>query len=322
MRFIAVFGVVLGLLCEATAAHADSPGNGATFESNAEIDFAVDGIGDQYELTIGRDAALAQPVYGKTDPDDLGMWSVVPDDEGIAPGTYYWRACWTDYGFTSGAYFQRVCSTVRTLVIVPSKPRWGSPRDGAHRPSNAEIEFRGGHGSGERYRLKIARDPALQELVYNHADPYDTGQWFVVPGNRGMGRGRYYWQACWLDFDGRRLCTSVRRLVVTRPRVPTLTFDDARALVRSVLYRKGGPDWAALSGGRYGCRRQSRTRMACRPSGFAGDFAFNGRLRMRNRINGRTRVSGRLTFFDEYCAAVTPNRRCRSSKRVRGVYRT
>jgi hypothetical protein len=41
---------------------------------------------------------------------------------------------------------------------------------------------------------------------------------------------------------------------------------------------------------------------------------------MVNLVGGRTRVRGRITFFNEYCADVTPGRDCTDSERVSGRY--
>ena len=77
-----------------------------------------------------------------------------------------------------------------------------APADGARFPANATIEFSVDEsGLGEQHRLKIARDAQLAHVVYDRADPDEIGQWFVVPRNRGMGPGTYYWQSCWADFD-------------------------------------------------------------------------------------------------------------------------
>jgi hypothetical protein len=41
---------------------------------------------------------------------------------------------------------------------------------------------------------------------------------------------------------------------------------------------------------------------------------------MLNRMSGGTRVSGRIVYFNDYCAAVTPWKDCSRSERVSGVY--
>jgi hypothetical protein len=196
-----------------------------------------------------------------------------------------------------------------------------SPADGARFPANATIEFLADDNyNGEQHRLKIARDPLLTDLVYNRADPDEIGQWFVVPRNRGMGPGTYYWQPCWVDFDsGAPACNSVRTLYVTKARTPRLTFGRARSVVRDV-FEDHDVSWANWNARRYGCRRVSRIRMTCRPSAWAGDTVLTAKLRMLNRSSGFTRVSGRIVYFSEYCADVTPWRDCTNEERVSGVY--
>ena len=41
---------------------------------------------------------------------------------------------------------------------------------------------------------------------------------------------------------------------------------------------------------------------------------------MVNRVDGWTRVRGRIEYFNEYCADVTPSRDCTDSERVSGLY--
>ena len=77
---------------------------------------------------------------------------------------------------------------------------------------------------------------------------------------------------------------------------------------------------AGWSGKRYGCRRVSRIRVACRPSGWAGDTVLAARLRMVNLFDGSTRVRGYIEYFSEYCADVTPWRDCTDRERVSGRY--
>ena len=196
-----------------------------------------------------------------------------------------------------------------------------SPADGARVSANATVEFLADEDAlGEQHRLKIARDSLLTDVVYDRADPDELGQWFVVPQDRGIGPGTYYWQACWTDFDtDAGVCTAVRTLYVTTPRAPTLTFRKAKSVVREV-FGDYGAAWAAGYGKRYGCRRVSRVRMSCRPSAWAGDTRITARLRMLNQISGRTRVRGRIVYFNEYCAEVTPERDCSDSQRVAGHY--
>jgi hypothetical protein len=209
-----------------------------------------------------------------------------------------------------------------TAVYVPVVAAQ-SPADGAHFATNAEIEFLAGDDDlGHAYLLTIARDRALQQPVYRAYDSYDIGQWFLTPAERGIGRGMYFWQACWtawdIDAGDHDACTPVRTFFLTRPRTPTLTLSGAKAVVRAVFNNRGS--WAIWSGKHYGCRRVSRIRMRCRPSGWAGDTQMTANLRMVNRRSGETRVSGRITYFNEYCAEVTPQKDCTDSVRVSGLY--
>jgi hypothetical protein len=206
-------------------------------------------------------------------------------------------------------------------ALVPASAAYAqSPADGARFPANATIEFLAGDDLGEQYRLKIARDPVLSAVVYDRADPYEVGQWFVVPRRQGMIPGTYFWQACWVDLDsGEPVCDSVRSLHITTPHAPTLSIGKARSVVRRV-YGDHGASWSVGNGRRYGCRRMSRIRMTCRPFAWAGDTVVTAKLRMVNLIGGRTRVRGRITFFSEYCADVTPGRDCTDTKRVSGRY--
>jgi hypothetical protein len=208
------------------------------------------------------------------------------------------------------------------VALCVAGPAYGeSPADGARFPENTTIEFSvDDDASGEQHRLRIARDAFMTDVVYDRADADEIGQWFVVPGARGISPGTYFWQACWTDFDtGEGVCSEVHTLYVTTPRAPTLTFGIARAVVRDVLADHGA-QWSIWNGKRYGCRRTSRTRMLCRPSGWAGDTVMTARLRMVTRVDGRTRVRGRIEYFSEYCADVTPGRDCTDSKRVSGLY--
>jgi hypothetical protein len=176
--------------------------------------------------------------------------------------------------------------------------------------------------AGEDYRLMIARDRAMRQVVYDQADPYDIGQWFITPRERSIGRGTYFWHACWTDWDldigYHSACGPVRTLFLTKPRIRTLTLTAAKAVVRAVFDNRGS--WANWSGRHYGCHRASRIRMRCRPAGWAGDTQFAANLRMVNRLSGETRVSGRIVYFNEYCADVTPEKDCTDSERVSGLY--
>jgi hypothetical protein len=196
-----------------------------------------------------------------------------------------------------------------------------SPDDGARFPANATVEFLAGDDDlGEQHRLRIARDPMFNEVVYDRVDPYEIGQWFVVPSKRGMGPGTYYWQACWLDFDsGQTVCDGVRTLFITNPRAETLALRKARSVVRQVYDDHGAP-WSVGNGKRYGCHRVSRVRVTCRPSAWAGDTVVTATLRMVNLISGATRVRGKIVIFSEYCADVTPWRDCTETERVSGRY--
>ncbi len=195
-----------------------------------------------------------------------------------------------------------------------------SPADGARFPSNATIEFDSGDYLGEEFRLRIARDPLFTDVVYDRVDPYDIGQWFVQPRNRGMALGTYFWQMCWSDYEtGENVCSEGRRLVVVKPRVPTLALRGAKSVVRDVLADEGG-SWSIWNGRRYGCRRSSRIRMLCRPTGWAGDTVMTGTLRMVSRLDGQIRVRGRIEYFSSYCADVTPDRDCTDTYRVAGLY--
>src|SRR4051794_12472612 len=95
-----------------------------------------------------------------------------------------------------------------TVALCCATPAYGqSPRDGAGFPANATIEFLAGDDLGEQHQLRIARDPLLTDAVYDRADAYEVGQWFVVPRAQGMSPGTYFWQACWTELDtGDRVC--------------------------------------------------------------------------------------------------------------------
>jgi hypothetical protein len=213
-----------------------------------------------------------------------------------------------------------VALTVVVAMSYGSAAYGQSPANGARFPANATIEFFVDDDfTGEQHRLKIARDPMLADVVYDRAD-YDIGQWFIVPRNRGIAPGRYYWQACWAEPDiAETVCTNVRTLYVTKARTPRLTFRRAESVVRQV-FADHDVSWANWNDRRYGCQRVSRIRMTCRPSAWAGDTVVSGKLRMLNRPDGGTRVSGRIVYFSEYCADVTPWRDCTDEERVSGVY--
>jgi hypothetical protein len=147
---------------------------------------------------------------------------------------------------------------VVAAFILASAAYGQSPAEGARFPANATIEFLAGDDLGEQHRLKIARDPLLSAVVYDRADPYEVGQWFVVPRRQGMNPGTYYWQACWVDFDsGEPVCNSVRSLQISTPRGPTLGLSKAKSVVRKVYGDHGAP-WSVGNGRRYECRRVSR----------------------------------------------------------------
>jgi hypothetical protein len=223
-------------------------------------------------------------------------------------------------------YLARLMKRMATLLAVTAalccadRAYGQSPADGARFPANATIEFLAGDDLGENHRLRIARDSLLTDVVYDRADAYEVGQWFVVPRARGMDPGTYFWQACWNELDtGAGVCSEVRTLNVTTSRAPTLTLSGAKSVVRRVLADHDA-SWSIWNGKRYRCRRSSRIRMLCRPTGWAGDTVMTARLQMVNRVDGWTRVRGRIEYFSEYCADVTPWRDCTDSQRVSGLY--
>ena len=186
-------------------------------------------------------------------------------------------------GFTGSLYGARLMKHVVALLVVGvvllcAAPAYGeSPADGARFPVNATIEFSvDDEASGEQHRLRIARDPLLTDVVYDRADAYEIGQWFVVPQARGMSPDTYFWQACWTDFDtGEGVCSQVRTLYVTKRRAPTLTFGVARSVVRDVLADHDA-SWSIWNGRRYRCGRSSRIRMLCRPDWLGGRYRHEG----------------------------------------------
>ena len=76
-------------------------------------------------------------------------------------------------------------------VACPAAVFAQSPAEGARFPTNAEdIEFLAGDDyAGEDHRLTIARDRAMQQVVYDAVDPDGIGQWFVTPREHRIGRG-------------------------------------------------------------------------------------------------------------------------------------
>lgn len=73
-RSAAVFAVV-ATMSYGSAAHGQAPPNGARFPANATIEFSVDesGLGEQHRLKIARDPQLANMVYDRADPYEIGQ---------------------------------------------------------------------------------------------------------------------------------------------------------------------------------------------------------------------------------------------------------
>ena len=82
---------VVAAMSYGDAAYGQSPADGAKFRANARIEFFADEdyTGLQHRLKIARDPLLTDVVYDRADPDELGQWSLVPQNHGMGPGTYY-----------------------------------------------------------------------------------------------------------------------------------------------------------------------------------------------------------------------------------------
>lgn len=138
----------------------------------------------------------------------------------------------------------------------------------------------------------------------------------------------YLWRVCVFDLDAddpdesSGPCSDERRIRIGF-RLPTLTKRDALDYARSALARAAR--WPLTLGDNYrrSCRRQTRARMRCRVSTFAGDSVVVGTVAIRLYRRGNSAYySARFTgrWINEYCVHVTKDHPCsrRLSKRIGG----
>lgn len=96
-------------------------------------------------------------------------------------------------------------------------------------------------------------------------------------------------------------------------RLPTLALRDATRYARRAAGLKFKQQYHASYARRFRCARLSRIKARCRASWILGDLGYTGRIQVWYKKQGERVAwwySLKIYRLDEYCAIVTPERKC------------